>query len=213
MSYFNIEDFRCHDGSFPDWAKKLVALRLIPLCDQIRERFGHPVRVISGYRSPAYNASVGGASDSFHIKALAADLAPVDMSLFGDFCRVVDSLWRQGTIGGKGVYGTFRHVDLGPHRTWGSADHFEEGDDDMGMTPRELKAFQDLQADYANYKTANDKAHEALLKTALDGTQAMVNAALAEIENAPDELDVETVKRIVNEQLEKAKITFGLTVQ
>lgn len=42
--------------------------------DPLRELLGKPVRVSSGYRCPALNKAVGGASNSFHLTGCAADL-------------------------------------------------------------------------------------------------------------------------------------------
>lgn len=52
--------------------------RLRRLClealDPIRRAVCRPVRVTSGYRSPAVNAAVGGSATSAHAKGLAADI-------------------------------------------------------------------------------------------------------------------------------------------
>jgi zinc D-Ala-D-Ala carboxypeptidase len=45
--------------------------------ERIRSRFG-PLRVTSGYRSPAVNAAVGGSATSAHMAGRAADLQPLD---------------------------------------------------------------------------------------------------------------------------------------
>ena len=42
--------------------------------DVIREKYGKPITVSSGYRCPALNKVVGGASTSQHTKGQAADL-------------------------------------------------------------------------------------------------------------------------------------------
>lgn len=65
--------------------KTLVAAVL----DPVREAYGSPVIVSSGYRCPALNAKVGGVEYSFHLRGMAADIYPKD----GDLER----LWR--TIG------------------------------------------------------------------------------------------------------------------
>ena len=44
------------------------------LLDPIREAWGKPIRVNSGYRCPALNKAVGGVSTSQHQKGEAADL-------------------------------------------------------------------------------------------------------------------------------------------
>ncbi|AXQ48991.1 D-Ala-D-Ala carboxypeptidase family metallohydrolase [Pseudomonas vlassakiae] len=46
---------------------------LCQVLEQVREMFGRPVIVSSGYRSEALNLLVGGAPGSQHVKGLAAD--------------------------------------------------------------------------------------------------------------------------------------------
>jgi hypothetical protein len=61
-----------NEPSDAEWAAlgRLVALILDPL----REALGRPVRVTSGFRSPAVNRAVGGASTSQHLRGEAADI-------------------------------------------------------------------------------------------------------------------------------------------
>ncbi len=47
---------------------------LIDVLDIIREDFGKPIRVNSGYRSPELNKAIGGAKNSHHVTGCAADL-------------------------------------------------------------------------------------------------------------------------------------------
>lgn len=49
------------------------ALRLGQLMEQVREVYGKPITVLSGYRSPKVNTGVGGSGTSAHLKALACD--------------------------------------------------------------------------------------------------------------------------------------------
>jgi hypothetical protein len=48
--------------------------------EQVRELIKSPIVVSSGYRSPALNVAVGGASKSAHVQGLAADINAVGMS-------------------------------------------------------------------------------------------------------------------------------------
>ena len=41
---------------------------------QIRDAFGHPIKVNSGYRTTAVNKAVGGSKASAHMRGLAADI-------------------------------------------------------------------------------------------------------------------------------------------
>lgn len=42
--------------------------------DPIREEFGKPITVTSGYRCPKLNKEVGGQPNSFHLRGCAADI-------------------------------------------------------------------------------------------------------------------------------------------
>lgn len=42
--------------------------------DDIRRRYGSPIRINSGYRCPELNKAVGGKANSQHVKGQAADL-------------------------------------------------------------------------------------------------------------------------------------------
>ena len=53
--------------------------RLADYLDNIREKFGKPILVSSGYRCPVLNKAVGGVANSQHQKGLAADLVCADM--------------------------------------------------------------------------------------------------------------------------------------
>ena len=41
--------------------------------DEVRERAGEPISILSTYRSPRYNAAVGGEPASFHMRFMAVD--------------------------------------------------------------------------------------------------------------------------------------------
>lgn len=42
--------------------------------DEVREGYGKPIVINSGYRCPALNKAVGGVADSYHQKGLAVDI-------------------------------------------------------------------------------------------------------------------------------------------
>lgn len=68
--YFRVAEFRSKGNGWPK-----VSRDLLWHLDRYRERFG-PTRIISGYRDPAHNRRVGGATRSRHLLADAADLEP-----------------------------------------------------------------------------------------------------------------------------------------
>ena len=82
----------------------------------LRNRFGKPMIVLSGYRSPAHNKAVGGATRSKHMLGTAFDISMSnhDPVAFEAAARAVGFL-------GFGTYprSGFMHIDLGPARSWG----------------------------------------------------------------------------------------------
>ena len=61
----------------PGW-KEVLNLRLLArYLDLVREEYGKPIRVNSGFRSEAVNEKVGGVRNSAHLLGLAADIVPL----------------------------------------------------------------------------------------------------------------------------------------
>ncbi len=59
--------------------------------DPAREALGQPIRVNSGYRSPALNKRVGGAKHSYHLSGRAADITTGNLA---NNKRLFDILWQ-----------------------------------------------------------------------------------------------------------------------
>lgn len=66
---FRVREFRCRDGSDPIF----VDDALVSILQKIREHFGKPMIITSGYRTPAHNKACGGAAYSQHLYGRAAD--------------------------------------------------------------------------------------------------------------------------------------------
>ena len=64
-----MREFACRDGSDP----LFVDSALVQLLQSIRDHFGAPVVITSGYRTAAHNAAVGGSKSSQHLLGRAAD--------------------------------------------------------------------------------------------------------------------------------------------
>jgi uncharacterized protein YcbK (DUF882 family) len=114
--HFDSAEFACRDGRlYPEiWIED----RLRPLCQQLevlRTAIDRPIVVISGYRSPEWNARVRGAKNSQHMEGRAADIRVADVDAGIVHARLLD-LHAQGAIkiGGLGRYRTFTHVDIRP---------------------------------------------------------------------------------------------------
>jgi uncharacterized protein YcbK (DUF882 family) len=71
--HFSRSEFTEHDnGALP---AGMPAPSLIAALERLRSEIGRPIPIVSGYRSPAYNAEVGGARDSRHTHGDAADIS------------------------------------------------------------------------------------------------------------------------------------------
>ena len=82
MKYFTIQELCASDTArkkgIDNTAPGDVKVRLSTLAEKIldplRERYGKPIRVNSGYRSPILNKAVGGTPTSQHLRGEAADI-------------------------------------------------------------------------------------------------------------------------------------------
>ena len=93
----------------------------LDMADQLRELFGKPLKILSAYRSPAYNKAIGGAPNSFHRKFMALDLAPLKggSTETKRLQGCTEILINKGILtGGVGRYGWGVHLDCGPRRDW-----------------------------------------------------------------------------------------------
>lgn len=94
---FKVRELRCRDGS--DTVMVDETLTVVLQC--IREHFGKPVTITSGYRTPAHNAAVGGAKSSQHLLGRAADIRVAGVSV-EDVAAYAESLMPDW--GGVGRY-------------------------------------------------------------------------------------------------------------
>lgn len=118
---FTIEEFDCNDGTkVPE--EYIPALRYLcnTFLEPMRKKFG-PATVNSGYRTPAYNARIGGARFSFHVyidrerqDGVAADVRfkRGSVAQWRAKAQRIRLLKRKGK-GGIGYYprGGFIHID------------------------------------------------------------------------------------------------------
>ncbi len=89
--------------------KKLLALA-IGLLEPIRDLFG-PIYVSSGYRSPAVNRAVGGATSSAHLYGHAADIEPLESGVHKR--DIIEFLAQSSRPFDQVIYeGTWVHVAL-----------------------------------------------------------------------------------------------------
>ena len=94
---FKVRELRCRDGS--DTVMVDETLTVVLQC--IREHFGKPVTITSGYRTAAHNAAVGGSKSSQHLLGRAADIRVQGVSV-EDVAAYAESLMPDW--GGVGRY-------------------------------------------------------------------------------------------------------------
>lgn len=89
---------------------------LVRMLKTIESRFGRPVVITSGYRSPSYNRRVRGAKKSLHMYCAAADIQIAGVSKW----TLANYLRAMPERGGVGTYCHTNsvHVDIGPARDW-----------------------------------------------------------------------------------------------
>lgn len=59
--------------------------------DPLREAYGHPIRVTSGYRCRELNSAVGGVSNSQHLTGEAADITAGNVAANGRLWQLIKS--------------------------------------------------------------------------------------------------------------------------
>ena len=86
MKHFTFQEFERSekaaelniDNTIPELAEAHIVELVDILLDPLREAWGGPLVVTSGYRCPALNKAVGGSETSAHTAGWAADLVPGD---------------------------------------------------------------------------------------------------------------------------------------
>ena len=118
--HFSWAEFGSHDGKgIPASATPHIRRLCTTVLEPLRARFGGPLIVISGYRSPEWNTRIGGAKNSRHVVGDAADIRPVQM---GDLQRLKSTLEEMildgelPQLGGVGLYQRWIHLDCRPRK-------------------------------------------------------------------------------------------------
>lgn len=104
---FKVREFACNDGSDPIF----ISPELVEVLQKIRDHFGKPVNINSGFRTASYNKrkDVGGATYSQHLYGTAADIrisgvSPKNIAAYAETLLP--------NKGGIGIYKDFVHVDV-----------------------------------------------------------------------------------------------------
>lgn len=83
MKHFSFQEFERSetayrhgiDNTAPEGARRNIAALVDRVLDPLREAWGKPLTVTSGYRCPELNRIVGGAKTSHHLRGMAADIS------------------------------------------------------------------------------------------------------------------------------------------
>jgi uncharacterized protein YcbK (DUF882 family) len=104
MKNFQFSEFSC-----PCCGQNKMEPVFLAMIDDLREQFGAPLHVNSGYRCEKHNAEVGGKPHSMHLTGKAADISTVNMTneQRHEFMMIVKAMFK-----GIGVGKTFTHMDM-----------------------------------------------------------------------------------------------------
>lgn len=116
-SFFKLAEFQCQckencPGKIP---KLRLNDALLTTLNAVREKYGKPIIVTSGFRCKRHNSAIGGAVASQHLLGTAADIRPTtndkeDLEKLYEICKE-----EVGVVGlGDGRKKGFIHVDVRP---------------------------------------------------------------------------------------------------
>ena len=113
MKNFRIQEFVCRCGcQMPAEARQNIEALVAEVLDPVRDEYGKPIYVNSGYRCEKHNKAVGGVPRSQHIVGEAADISVKSEKLkvkseLDELARIIVS---QGRFDQLILYPTFLHV-------------------------------------------------------------------------------------------------------
>ncbi|MCR5039196.1 MAG: peptidase M15 [Bacteroidales bacterium] len=117
MKHFTISELLKSDTALknklwngaPKEAEENLRALVDEVLDPLREAYGRPIRVNSGYRCPKLNRLVGGSPNSQHMRGEAADIQPV-IGNESDLPELARILIANGKFDQLIIYPTFIHV-------------------------------------------------------------------------------------------------------
>ncbi len=111
---FRRQEFDCQDGTKVPAKFIENVTKLAQNLEVLRAEINEPVKITgSGYRTKSHNDKVGGAKNSLHLTASAADINAKNYTP-KELAKVIEILIKEGKMveGGIGVYKGFLHYDI-----------------------------------------------------------------------------------------------------
>ncbi len=114
---FSLSEFDCKDGSELPTALLPNVIDLADNLQVLRDYLGVPISINSAYRTLEYNRNIGGATNSQHLLAKAADIV-VESKTPEQVANIIKYLISEGKMiqGGLKAYNTFTHYDIRGHK-------------------------------------------------------------------------------------------------
>lgn len=115
MKYFNYEEF---DSPDVQGSGQMMDQKILQMLDQVRELYGKPIKITSGYRTEKYNSELQkrgykASPNSSHTKGLAVD---IHCDNGADRFRLLELLTLVG-FNRLGIAKTFIHADIDQDKT------------------------------------------------------------------------------------------------
>ena len=106
MKYFKMTEFSHSDtavslgidNTIPKECKANIETLVRCVLDPLREHWGLPIRVTSGYRCPELNDELCGVEDSYHMEGCAADISAWDPERNVELMSLIRALHLTGRI-------------------------------------------------------------------------------------------------------------------
>lgn len=122
MIYFKNKEFVCRCGCvMPSEVQANIEALVSNVLDPLREAYGKPIYVSSGYRCEKHNAAVGGVPRSQHLLGEAADISVKSENVKGksELAELARLIVAQGRFDQLILYPSFLHVSY-KHPSTGS---------------------------------------------------------------------------------------------